>query len=37
MRKTKIICTMGPSTYNGDVMEKILRELMDVARFNFSH
>lgn len=37
MRKTKIICTLGPSTDD----EKVLRELflsgMDVARFNFSH
>ena len=37
MRKTKIICTLGPATED----EKILRELMlsgmDVARFNFSH
>ena len=37
MRKTKIICTMGPSTDKGDVMEKLVREGMDVARFNFSH
>lgn len=37
MRKTKIICTLGPATDN----EKTLRELMlagmDVARLNFSH
>ena len=37
MRKTKIICTLGPSTDD----EKILRELvlngMDVARVNMSH
>ena len=37
MRKTKIICTMGPSTDKGDVMEQLVREGMDVARFNFSH
>ena len=37
MRKTKIICTMGPSTDKGDVMERLVREGMDVARFNFSH
>ena len=36
MRKTKIICTMGPSTDKGDVMEQLVREGMDVARFNFS-
>ena len=34
MRKTKIICTMGPSTDKGDVMEQLVREGMDVARFN---
>lgn len=38
MRKTKIICTLGPST---DKDDNVLRELilagMDVARFNFSH
>ena len=37
MRKTKIICTMGPSTDKDDVMEQLVREGMDVARFNFSH
>ena len=37
MRKTKIICTLGPSTDKGDVMETLVREGMDVARFNFSH
>ena len=37
MRKTKIICTMGPSADKGDVMEQLVREGMDVARFNFSH
>ena len=28
---------MGPSTDKGDVMEQLVREGMDVARFNFSH
>ena len=37
MRKTKIICTLGPSTDKGDVMETLVREGMDVARFNFSN
>ena len=31
MRKTKIICTMGPSTDKGDVMEQLVREGMDVV------
>ncbi|WP_167956719.1 pyruvate kinase [Anaerosporobacter faecicola] len=37
MRKTKIICTMGPSTDQPDIMEALVREGMNVARFNFSH
>ena len=37
MRKTKIICTMGPATDDVEVLEQLVREGMDVARFNFSH
>jgi len=37
MRKTKIICTLGPSTDNGDVLRELIVNGMDVARFNFSH
>ncbi len=37
MRKTKIICTLGPSTDKEGVLESLIREGMDVARFNFSH
>lgn len=37
MRKTKIICTMGPATDKGDVLEQLVLEGMNVARFNFSH
>ena len=37
MRKTKIICTLGPSTDKEGVLEALIREGMDVARFNFSH
>lgn len=37
MRKTKIVCTMGPATDKGDVLEQLIREGMNVARFNFSH
>lgn len=36
-RKTKIICTLGPSTDNEDIMRALIREGMNVARFNFSH
>lgn len=37
MRKTKIICTMGPSTDKEGILEQLAIEGMDVARFNFSH
>ena len=37
IRKTKIICTMGPSTDEGDVLRQLMLSGMDVARFNFSH
>ena len=37
MRKTKIVCTLGPSTDNPEVMRKMIEAGMDVARFNFSH
>lgn len=37
MRKTKIICTMGPATDHEEVLEKLVQSGMDVARFNFSH
>ncbi len=37
MRKTKIICTMGPATDDMDVLRGLARNGMDVARFNFSH
>ena len=37
MRKTKIICTVGPSTDKPEILEKMMRAGMNVARFNFSH
>ncbi len=37
MRKTKIICTLGPSTDNDKVLKELILAGMDVARFNFSH
>lgn len=37
MKKTKIICTMGPTTNNREVVKKLAESGMDIARFNFSH
>lgn len=37
MRKTKIVCTLGPATDDIEVLRSLVREGMDVARFNFSH
>ena len=37
MKKTKIICTMGPNTSDKNVMMELAINGMDVARFNFSH
>ena len=37
MKKTKIICTMGPNTDDEEMMRKLVKAGMDVARFNFSH
>ncbi|KAJ7971864.1 Pyruvate kinase family protein [Quillaja saponaria] len=36
-RKTKIICTLGPSCRSVEMLERLLKEGMNVARFNFSH
>ncbi|MCD7872397.1 MAG: pyruvate kinase [Clostridiales bacterium] len=36
-RKTKIICTIGPSSCEKDVLRNLMKSGMDVARFNFSH
>ena len=35
MKKTKIICTMGPNTNDRNVMMELAKNGMDVARFNF--
>ena len=37
MKKTKIICSIGPMSINPDVMEKMVYAGMNVARINFSH
>ena len=37
MRRTKIVCTLGPSTDNEEVLRQLMQEGMAVARMNFSH
>ena len=37
MKKTKIICTMGPNTNDRNLMKALAENGMDIARFNFSH
>ncbi|MCB6346680.1 pyruvate kinase [Enterocloster lavalensis] len=37
MKKTKIICTMGPNTNDKNIMMELAKNGMNVARFNFSH
>jgi len=37
MRKTKIICTLGPATDKEGVLKSLVANGMNVARFNFSH
>ena len=37
MRKTKIVCTLGPASADKEVIEKMLLAGMNVARLNFSH
>ena len=37
MKKTKIICTMGPNTNDRELIKQLALAGMDIARFNFSH
>ena len=37
MRKTKIVCTLGPACDDSDALRQMIAAGMDVARFNFSH
>lgn len=37
MRRTKIVCTLGPATEDEGVLRELMKSGMDVARFNFSH
>ena len=37
LRKTKIVCTVGPATDKPEVLRQMMQAGMNVARFNFSH
>ncbi len=37
MRKTKIVCTLGPATNDKDTIKRVVEAGMNVARMNFSH
>lgn len=37
MRKTKIVCTLGPASESEESLRELMKSGMDVARFNFSH
>src|SRR5919199_1340101 len=37
MRSTKIVATIGPASREPDILERMIREGMDVARLNFAH
>lgn len=37
MRRTKIVCTIGPASESPTILARLVREGMDVARLNFSH
>ncbi len=37
MKRTKIICTLGPATSRKNILRSLMKNGMDIARFNFSH
>lgn len=37
MRRTKIVCTLGPATGNVEIIKKLILNGLDAARINFSH
>ena len=37
MRKTKVVCTLGPAVDSEEMLRKLILSGMNCARFNFSH
>ena len=37
LKKTKIVCTIGPSSESPEIIEDLIKNGMNVARLNFSH
>ena len=37
LKKTKIVCTIGPASEKPEVLEELINNGMNVARLNFSH
>ena len=37
MKRTKIVCTIGPATMDKEILKKMMLAGMNVGRFNFSH
>ena len=37
MKKTKIVCTIGPASESEEILEQLMEAGMNVARLNFSH
>jgi pyruvate kinase len=37
LRRTKLVCTLGPASFDEDLLETLIRRGLDVARLNFSH
>ena len=37
LKKTKIVCTIGPSSESSEILEQLIENGMNVARLNFSH
>ena len=37
LRKTKIVCTIGPASESIDMLTQLINSCMNVARLNFSH